>query len=162
VKTTRKTIAFIGKLAPGMKFGQDHLNPWDPLLGMDIHRHPPAIVHHLQGSVFIQTDLNGLGEARNRLVYTIVDNLLGEMIGPGGIGIHPGSLAYRFKATEDFDIRSVVTSTHVYLSILCKWFSTAGVYTPGRVLASLLGLATPSLGIVAEWPLSLTDISGVG
>jgi hypothetical protein len=42
--------------------------------------------------------------ASHRLVNTVVYHLLGEMIRAGGIGVHPGSLAYRFQTAEDFDI----------------------------------------------------------
>jgi hypothetical protein len=52
----------------------------------------------------MQRDFNRLGVTGNRLVNAVVYNLLGKMIGPGGIGVHPGSLAYRFQTAEDFDI----------------------------------------------------------
>jgi hypothetical protein len=42
--------------------------------------------------------------AGDRLVNAVVYNFLGEMIGPGGVSVHPGSLAYRFQTAEDFDI----------------------------------------------------------
>ena len=50
--------------------------------------------------------------ARERFIDTVVYNLLSQMIGPLGIGIHARPLAHWIKATEHLDGRGIVFFTH--------------------------------------------------
>jgi len=50
--------------------------------------------------------------ARKRFVNTVVDDFMGEVIGPGRIGVHTGPAPYRLQPAKDFDVRSVVAISH--------------------------------------------------
>jgi hypothetical protein len=41
--------------------------------------------------------------ARQRLVDAVVDDLLAEVIGPGGVCVHAGATTHRFEAIEDLN-----------------------------------------------------------
>ena len=47
-----------------------------------------------------------------RLVDTVVDDLVGEVIRPAGVGIHAGAAAHRVETAQDLDVGSFVTGTH--------------------------------------------------
>lgn len=53
MQTTGKLIVFVGELTTGMQFGKDQLDPGDPLLRVNIHRHTTAIVCDFQRVVCV-------------------------------------------------------------------------------------------------------------
>ena len=70
---------------------------------MQVHRHAASVVGHLQRTVLVQHHVDTGRIAGDGLVDTVVDNFLGEMVGPFGLGVHARALAHRLKSREDFD-----------------------------------------------------------
>ena len=81
-----------------MQARQDHLDTRDLLAGMDIDRHPPAVVGDGDGGVTMEDDLDALGMARDGLVHAVVHDLLDQVVGAGRVGEHARPLADRIEA----------------------------------------------------------------
>jgi hypothetical protein len=60
----------------------------------------------------MQSDLYLAGISSYSLVDTVIYDFLGQVIGPGGIGIHTRALTNRLQSTQYLDIRSVIGITH--------------------------------------------------
>ncbi|MNN63151.1 hypothetical protein D3C81_1785090 [compost metagenome] len=86
-----------------MQLGEDQLDAADALLRVDVHRHAAAVVDHLQRVVGVEDHLHRLGVTGQRLVDAVVDDLLGQVIGAAGVGVHARALAHRIETGEDFD-----------------------------------------------------------
>ncbi|MNQ56832.1 hypothetical protein D3C85_709670 [compost metagenome] len=110
VQATGELVVLVGELAAGMQLGEDQLDAGHPFLGVDIHRHAAAVVEYLQGIVLVEDHLHALGVAGQGLVHAVVDDFLGQVVGPRGVGVHARALAYRVEAGEDFDGIRVVSS----------------------------------------------------
>ena len=50
--------------------------------------------------------------AGKRLIDTVIDHFLRQVIGARGIGVHTRALAYRIQPAQYLDGRSVVYGTH--------------------------------------------------
>ena len=97
-----------------MQGAENHLNARPALLRVHIHRHAAAVVTHCNSAIAMQNDVDARSMPGQRLVDTVVDNFLGQMVGASGVGVHAGALAHRLKPGEDFNIfRGVVA--HAYL-----------------------------------------------
>ena len=86
-----------------MQLAEDQLHAGRPFLRVDVHRHAATVVDHLEGTDPRADHLPGAGVTRQRLVDAVVDDLLAEVIGPGGVGVHAGAATHRFKAIEDLN-----------------------------------------------------------
>ena len=103
-----EAIVFGGEFAAGVEASQDDLNAGYVFLGMDVDGHAAPVVDDGEGAVFVQDYGDAGGVSCDGFVYAVVDYLLGQMIGPGGVGVHAGALAHRVKPGEDFDVGGVV------------------------------------------------------
>ena len=48
MQSAGEAVILVGKLAARVQSGEDHLHARQPLFGMNVHRHPPAVVFDLQ------------------------------------------------------------------------------------------------------------------
>ena len=112
MKTTRKAVTLVREFAAGMQLGQDHLDAGDPLLGMDIHRHAAAVIANLHSAIGHQPHVDGPGKTRQGLVHAVIDDLLCQVIGPAGVGVHARAFSYRVEAGQDFNGGGVVSLIH--------------------------------------------------
>ena len=112
VQATGELIVLVGELAPRVQLAEDQLHAGDPFLRVDVHRHAATVVDHLEGLILVQDHLQIAGVTRQRLVDAVVDDLLAEVIGPGGVGVHAGAATHRFKAIEDLNGIRIVLSGH--------------------------------------------------
>ena len=103
VEAAREAVVLVGELAAGVEPGEDHLHPGDALLGVDVHGHAATVVFHFQGTVIVEDHPQPAGMAGDGLVHGVVDHLLGEMVGAGGVGVHPRALAHRVEARQHLD-----------------------------------------------------------
>ena len=108
VQATGVAVGLLGKLAACMQLGEDHLHPRDALFGVDVDRHATPVVDHRDRTIAVQGHLDPLGEAGQRLVHAVVDDLLRQMIRAGGVGIHARTLLHRLKPGEHLDGGGVV------------------------------------------------------
>ena len=96
-------VVLVGELAAGVQLGQDQLDAGDALFRMDVHRHAATVVDHLEGVVGVQDHLHLARMTGQGLVHAVVDDFLGQVVGPGGVGVHARALAHRIESGEDFD-----------------------------------------------------------
>ena len=73
------------------------------MLGVDVDRHAPAVVHDLHRLITAQGDFDAPGKARKRFVDAVVHDFLDEVIRASGVGVHAGALAHRLESREDLD-----------------------------------------------------------
>ncbi len=126
VEAAGKAVGLVGELAAGVELGEDHLHARHPLLGVDVHRHAAAVVGHLDGTVLVQGHLDPFRVTGDGLVHRVVDHLLGQVVWPGGVGVHAGALAHRLQAAEYLDGGSVVGVSHRWSSCRRDSFSRNG------------------------------------
>jgi hypothetical protein len=98
VQAAGKLVVLVGKLGPGVQFDQDHLHAGDAFLRVDIRGHAAAVVGHAQGPVRMENHVDAAGKAGDGLVDAVVDHLLGQVVGPLGVGVHPRPPANRVQA----------------------------------------------------------------
>ena len=103
MQAASRLIGLVGEFAAGVQLGQDHLDPGDFLLRMQVHRHAATIIDHGQRIVGMQDHADLAGMTGNRLIHTIVDDFLRQVIGARGVGIHTGAFFDRIQAGQDFD-----------------------------------------------------------
>jgi len=103
VQTTGELVVLVGELAAGVKLGEDQLDARHTLFRVDVHRHATAVVDHFQRIVLMQDHLNRAGMAGEGFVDAVVDDFLGQMVGPRGIGVHARALAHRVEAGKNLD-----------------------------------------------------------
>jgi hypothetical protein len=112
VQTAGEAVTAVGELAAGVQPGEDQLHSGNALFGMNIHRHPAAVVDHGQGTIFMQNHLDGAGVTGDGLVHAVIDDFLRQVIGTAGIGVHPRTPAHRIESAEHFDGGGVVHVVH--------------------------------------------------
>ena len=81
VKATREPVARRGELTARVKLGQDELDPGDAVFRVQVDRHAAAVILDFDGSVAVKHHADARSMTRQRLVDTVVDDLLGEVIG---------------------------------------------------------------------------------
>ena len=64
---------------------------------MHIHRQATPVVHHLDGAVEMQRDFDIAAEPGQDLVDTVVQNLLQQVVWPGGVRVHARASAHRLE-----------------------------------------------------------------
>ena len=60
-----------------------------------------------------------VGEAGNGLVHGIVDDLLGQVVRPGGVGVHAGSPLDRIEAPQHLEVGGIVMIRTVFHFLTC-------------------------------------------
>ena len=87
----------VGKLAARMQAREDDLDAGQLFARMLIHRHAAPVIRDRDRAVPVQTDLDLRGITGNGLVHAVIHDLLHQMIGPAGVGVHAGALTHRIK-----------------------------------------------------------------
>ena len=82
VQAAGEVIVALGKLTTGVQAGEDQLNPRNALFLVDIDGHTAAIVFHTQRIVTVQDHINPAGMAGQRLVHTVIDDFLSQVVRP--------------------------------------------------------------------------------
>ena len=94
-----------------MQLGKDQLDARHTLFGVNVHRHATTVVGHFQGMVGVKDDLHRLGVPGQGFVDAVVDDFLGKVVRPTGVGVHAGAFAHRVEAREDFDGVGVIRAS---------------------------------------------------
>ena len=89
VQTTGKLIVVVGEFTTGVQLAEDQLDPGDAVLRVNIGRHTAAVVQHRHGAIAVQCDFHIGGMPCQRFVHGVVDHFLRQMVGAGGVGVHP-------------------------------------------------------------------------
>ena len=96
-----------------MQARQDQFDAGDLFFRVLVDRHAAAIIDDFQGPVAAQLDVDALAMAGNGLIDAVIDDLMGQVIGPGnGIRIHPRPAANGIQPAQHLDIGGVVILTH--------------------------------------------------
>ena len=111
MQTAGELVVLVGKLAARVEFGEDQLDARHTLFRVNVHRHAAAIVADFQRVVGVQDDLHRFGVAGQGFVDAVVDDFLGEVVRPTGVGVHAGAFAHRVEAREDFDGVGVIRAS---------------------------------------------------
>src|SRR6185437_1090761 len=86
VQAAGEFVGLVGEFSAGVQAGEDELDAAHLLLGMDVDRHAAAVVGDLQGAILEERDVDLLAVAGDRFVDAVVDDLVGQVVGPGGVG----------------------------------------------------------------------------
>ena len=108
VQTTGEVVVALGEFTTGVQPGKDKLHPGQSFFLVQIDRHAPTVVLHTQGIVAVQHHINPPGVAGEGLVNAVINDFLGQVVGPRRVGIHPRALAHRIKTAQDFNGIGVV------------------------------------------------------
>ncbi len=104
-------VVLVGELAARMQLGEDQLDAGHTLFRVNVDRHATAVVADFQRMVGVQDDLHRFGVAGQGFVDAVVDDFLGEVVRPTGVGVHAGAFAHRVEAREDFDGVGVIRTS---------------------------------------------------
>ena len=104
-------VGAAAELPAGVQLGEDHLDAGQAGPRLLVDRDAAAVVVDLGRAVRVQGDVDVLGDAGQRLVHPVVDDLpqaVHEAAGVGRADVHAGALADRLQALEDQQVRGVV------------------------------------------------------
>ena len=111
VQTARHLVAVVVELAAGVEHRQRDFGG-RAAAAVLIDGDAAAVVHDGDRVVDVDGDVDLIAVAGQRLVYRVVDDLVDEVVQPGGAGradVHRRTLADRLEALEDLDlVRAVV------------------------------------------------------
>ena len=66
------------------------------------------IVGDRDRTISVEVDVDARRVAGKGFIDAVVHHLLHKVVGPRGVGIHPGTFTHRLKARQDFYISGVV------------------------------------------------------
>ncbi len=112
MQATGESVAAVAELAAGVQAREDQLHAADLLLRMHVHGHAAPIIGHLERLILVQRDADGLAMPRDGLIDRVVDDLVGQVIRPRGVGVHAGPAPHRIQATEHFNVGGGVAVGH--------------------------------------------------
>ena len=104
-------IPLAAELAAGVQNGQDDLDRGDLLLGMLVDRDAASVIGDGDGVVGVNGHLDMAAVTGQSLVDRVVHNLVNQVVKTArarGADIHARTLANRFEALEDLNVRAVV------------------------------------------------------
>ncbi len=104
-------------------------------VGMDVHRDPAPVVHHLDRIVVVDGDFHAVGVAGQRFIDRVVDDLVDEVVKSAlrrGANVHAGTFPNRLQPFQYLDLPGVV------LRRIRRWLrhftlDSAGIHTPNDV-----------------------------
>ena len=108
VETTGKVVVALREFAAGVQAGKDQFNARQAFLFVQIHGHAAAVIFNAQRAIAVQHHVDAFGVPCQRLIHTVVDNFLRQVIGPTGVCIHPRPLAHRIQAAQYFNSIGVI------------------------------------------------------
>ena len=112
VQAAGDLVGVLVEFSAGVELGHDDLGGRDAFALVDVGRDAAAVVAHGAGAVGIERDHHLLGEAGQRLVDGVVDDLVDHVVQAGAVvgvaDIHARPLAHGVEALEDLDRFGVV------------------------------------------------------
>ncbi len=114
MEPARHLVAVVVEFSPGVQHGEDDFGGRSPAL-VTIHRDPAAVVDHGHRTVDVHGDVHLIAVAGQCLVNRVVDDLVHQVVQPGGArrsDVHGGALANSLEAFKDLDfVRTVFLCT---------------------------------------------------
>ena len=115
---------FAAELAAGVQHGENNGHGGDAQLGLDVHGDAAAVIGDLDHVALLDSDLDMIAEARQRLVDGVVHDLVDQMVqalGAGGADVHARPFAHRFQPFQHLDLAAVVL-VGALLRLLVQFF----------------------------------------
>ena len=94
VQAAAELVVLVGELAARMQGAENHFHPRPFQFRVFVHRHTAAVIANREGTALVQGHRHFAGETGESLVHTVVDDFLGQVVGPRSVGVHPRALAY--------------------------------------------------------------------
>ena len=101
VQSSRNLVATTAKFTTGVKNSKDSLYRWTTSFFLDVDRDTTAIIHHCDGIILFDIDLDMLGKTSQGLINGVVYNLPDQVMQAffsGRSDIHPWTQANRLQA----------------------------------------------------------------
>ena len=108
VQTSRDLVAALVELTAGVEHRQHHFERRFALLLVVVGRNTAAVVPDGDGVVLVDRHVDVGAVARQRLVDRVVHDLVNQVVETllaDVADVHGGTLAHRFEALEDLDVR---------------------------------------------------------
>ena len=107
MQSARDLVRILIEFPAGVQVGHDDLGRRDAFAFVNVGRDATPVVAHRAGAVRIERDDHLFGEAGERLVDGVVDDLVHHVVQAGTVvgvaDIHARPLAYGVEAFEDLD-----------------------------------------------------------
>jgi hypothetical protein len=94
---------------------------------MIVDGHAAPIVGNFDGPVSVDGDFDFLAMAGKRFIDAIVDNFMRQVVRPRCIRIHARPASHWFKATQDLDVRRIISFAHLLVCPKRKQVLPAGI-----------------------------------
>jgi hypothetical protein len=123
VQSAGNLVRVLVELAAGVQLGHDDLGggALEVVVLLDVGRDAAAVVHHRDGVVGVDHDLDVVAVARQRLVDGVVHHLEHHVVQARAVGrvadVHAGALAHGIEPLEDLDARRIVLGRHAAVGI---------------------------------------------
>ena len=98
VQAAGETVGLVVELAARMESREDQFDAAYFFLRVYVDRHAAAVVDHANGPILVKGHVDLLAVSGDGFIDAVVDDLVRQVIGPRGVGVHPRSTAYRLKA----------------------------------------------------------------
>ncbi len=101
VQPARDLVGAVVELPPRVQHRHDHFSRRAPLLGVDIHRDPAAVIGDGHGFIGVDGDHDTVTMAGQGLVDGVIDDLENHVVQPRAVigitDVHPGAFPHRIK-----------------------------------------------------------------
>ena len=111
MKATGNLVTLAAEFAAGMQNGENDLNRRNLFLGVHIDRNATAVIGNGNRVIGMDPNLDVVAVTRKRFVDGVVDDFVHKMMKAARAGrsnVHTRTLAYRFEAFEDLNVRAIV------------------------------------------------------
>ena len=111
VQTTGGIVGAAAELTTGVQLSEHNLHTGQTGARLNIGGDTAAIIAHLNRTITVQDDLDGLTETGERLIHRVVDNFpeaVHQAAGVGGANVHARAFAYSFQTFQHGEVTSGV------------------------------------------------------
>jgi hypothetical protein len=139
VQAAGDLVGVLVEFSPGVELRHDDFGRRHAFALVNVGGNAAAVVAHRARAIGVQRDHHFLGEAGERLVDRVVDDLVDHVVEAGAVvgvaDIHARPLAHRIEALEDLDRPGVVFGRRVLLGFLADGFGHSG---PGESVRKIM------------------------
>ena len=108
-------VVFVREFTARVQAAEDQLHGGNALFRVNIHRHAAPVVDNFQRLVGVKDHVDASGMPRQRFIDAVINNFLAQMVGTGGVGIHPRTAAHRLKPGEHLNGIGIIGLGHDFI-----------------------------------------------
>ena len=104
MQSSRNPVRLLLEFSSGVEFGKHDLDRRLVLRLMEFYGYASSVVNNGNRAVGVDIDVYVFTETRERLVNRVVDDLVNEVVEPGGSGrayVHGGPFSYGFETSQN-------------------------------------------------------------